>query len=434
MNISEVMKSDYMMALFFGAFSGLSLPVGALLGVWIKMSARMIAAIMSFGAGALIAAITFELISPAVERAGFFPLAIGCICGCAVFVIMDQILNSQGAFVRRTSTIVSHLRSRKRKKVNALITRLSEVDILRSLPPEEIQEIVQHVEDRKFHAGSRIFGQGDDGDAMYIIQNGAVRIETDKTETSGENKVATLKPGETFGEMALLWHAPRNATAVAESDVTAWEIHRDDFLELLDASPRLKAAVTELAEVRKKTGTLPTATTDAEEWKNRALESIREENYRPTTVEMKKAETEGGGTAMAMWLGIFLDSIPESLVIGASMIGAKISAALIVGLFIANAPESISSATMMKRRGSKTMNIFLMWLSIMILIGIGAMIGNLTFRTVNPATHAIFEGLAAGSMLAMTAQTMLPEAYEQGGWIVGSLTVLGFLAALFFKG
>ncbi len=431
MSFSEFLKSDYFIALWFGAFSGLSLPLGALVGSWVKLSQRTIAAIMSFGAGALIAAITYELIAPAFERSGFYPISLGCIIGCGVFVGMDQILNSQGAFARKSSLLVAHLRSKKRKHVNNIIAKLSEVDILRALPPEEIQDIVQRVQLRSFPAGTKIFSKGDTGDAMYIIQSGKVKI--DKHEAEAIN-IAPLEQGQTFGEMALLWREPRNADAIAETDVKTWKIHRDDFNALIDASPRLKEAVSDLADTRKRTGSIPHSETDAAEWKERALESIREDNYRPTTVEIKKAETEGGGTALALWLGILLDSIPESMVIGASLVGSKISAALVVGLFIANAPESISSATMMKRRGSKTLNIFLMWLSIMIIIGLGSMLGNLTFKTASHSTHSIFEGLAAGSMLAMTAQTMLPEAYEQGGWLVGVLTVLGFLAALFFKG
>lgn len=422
------------MAFWFGAFSALSLPLGALIGAWVRLSSRMIAAIMSFGAGALIAAIAFELIEPAVERSGFTPLAIGCVVGCLVFVGMDQILNSQGAFLRKSSTMVAHLRKKKKKRVAQMIEKLSKVDVMRSLPPEEIAEIVPHVGERKFTAGTRIFAQDDAGDAMYIIESGKVRIERGVECGMDSDCIASLGPGETFGEMALLWHAPRAAAAIAETEVTAWEVHRDDFNALLETSNRLKAAVTELAETRKKTGKLPELAAGAEEWKQRAMESVSEESLRPTNVEIKHAEHESGGAALALWLGVFLDSIPESLVIGASMIGANISPALIVGLFLANAPESMSSATLMKRRGSKTGKIFWMWMSIMILIAVGAMIGNLTFKTVHPATHAMFEGLAAGSMLAMTAQTMLPEAYEQGGWLVGTLTVLGFLAALFFRG
>lgn len=421
-----------MMAFWFGAFSALSLPLGALLGVWIKLPPRAIAGLMAFGAGALLAALTLQLIGPAIERSGFSPIAIGCMIGCAVFVILDQILNSQGAFLRKTSTMVSHLRKKKQRHVTDMIDRLSKTDILRSLPPEEIQEILPHIEERKFAAGMRIFAQDDIGDAMYIVKSGKVRIEHENPG-AGTDKIASLGPGETFGEMALLWNAPRAATAVAENEAMVWEIHRDDFNELLGASPKLKSAVAALADERKKTGKLPIAP-NAEEWKDRAMGSLSADAFRPTNVEIKQAEHAGGGAAFAMWLGVFLDAIPESLVIGASMIGSKVSMVLIAGVFLANLPESMSSSSLMKRRGIKTGKILWMWMSIMILTGAGALIGNLTFGAVHHTTHSIFEGLAAGSMLAMVAQTMLPEAYEQGGWLVGVMTVLGFLAALFFGG
>ncbi len=135
---------------------------------------------------------------------------------------------------------------------------------------------------------------------------------------------------------------------------------------------------------------------------------------------------------MAIWLGILLDGIPESLVIGASMIGTgSVSLALIVGVFLANFPEALSSAVGMKRQGMAFGKILWMWTSLMILTGIGAFLGNLTFGSLSLTLFVLFEGLAAGAMLAMIAETMLPEAAEQGGPANGLMTVLGFLAAVY---
>ena len=132
---------------------------------------------------------------------------------------------------------------------------------------------------------------------------------------------------------------------------------------------------------------------------------------------------------------ITLDNVPmspaESLTIGASMIKTAISPALIGGLFLANLPESMSSAVLMKNQGTKSSKIYWMWILLMIMTGAGALIGNICFEALPLHYHSIFGGLAAGSMLAMIAQTMLPDAYEHGGWLVGIMTVLGFLAALF---
>ena len=77
--------------------------------------------------------------------------------------------------------------------------------------------------------------------------------------------------------------------------------------------------------------------------------------------------------------------------------------------------------------------ILLMWTSLMLTTGILSALGNIYFAEVGHSVFSFTEGLAAGAMLTMIAQTMLPEAYFKGGEIIGFSTLLGFLAAIFFK-
>ena len=79
------------------------------------------------------------------------------------------------------------------------------------------------------------------------------------------------------------------------------------------------------------------------------------------------------------------------------------------------------------------MRVFIMWGSLTILTGIGAALGNIFFVGADPHLFAVVEGVAAGAMLTMIAQTMAPEAYIKGGSVVGLSTLLGFLAAVFCK-
>ena len=74
-----------------------------------------------------------------------------------------------------------------------------------------------------------------------------------------------------------------------------------------------------------------------------------------------------------------------------------------------------------------------MWTSLMIFTGIGALLGNIFFTGAPHALFALTQGIAAGAMLTMIAETMLPEAYYKGGTITGLSTLLGFLAAIFLK-
>jgi len=114
------------------------------------------------------------------------------------------------------------------------------------------------------------------------------------------------------------------------------------------------------------------------------------------------------------------------------------SLAFIAGVFLANLPEAMSSAVTMKRQGSSFGKIFWMWMSLCVMTGVGALVGALIFPA-HPEGALLYlisgvEGLAAGAMLTMIAETMLPEAFEQGGGtIVGLSTLIGFLAALGIK-
>lgn len=100
---------------------------------------------------------------------------------------------------------------------------------------------------------------------------------------------------------------------------------------------------------------------------------------------------------------------------------------------MSNFPEALSSAVGMKAQGSGIRRIMGMWTFLMIFIGVGAFIGNAMFLDAPLFLIAGFEAAAAGAMLTMIAETALPEAYEQGGWLSGIATLLGFLAAFFVK-
>ena len=153
----------------------------------------------------------------------------------------------------------------------------------------------------------------------------------------------------------------------------------------------------------------------------------------PTPTDVREAARAHASSApAAIFLGLLIDTIPESLVIGMSMIGrATVSAALIVGLFLSNFPEALSSAVGMKAQRVSSVRIVGMWVVLMVLTGLGALLGNVLFTGAPPWLIAAFEATAARAMLVMIAQTALPEAYEQGGWRSGVATLLGILSAFF---
>jgi len=416
-------------AFWYGSLSAVSLPLGALLGLWLRPSSKWTSSLMAFGAGALLAALTLELVAGGLALAGFWPLGSGCVLGAAVFMLLDRLLNSKGGFLRKRSTAAKHLSTQKLKLYSDMLKRLSGIGLFRSLPPEEICAVVEFTHPFSAKRGEIIFNEGDPGDRLYIIERGAATV------TSGEagRKVAELGAGEAFGEMALISGDPRSARVSAAEDLSGWTITKEDFDRLLERSPGLKHEVS-LLYVKRLDGLFGPEGSAAEsaKWAKLARAHINVSSLVPSEGELKAESEKHSGAAFAIWLGILLDGIPESLVIGASMLhSSAVSMTLIAGVFLANFPEALSSSVGMSKQGSSRSKIIWMWTSLMLMTGIGAFLGYFTFGGLPHGLFVFVEGLAAGAMLAMIAETMLPEATGQGGPAVGMMTVLGFLAAIF---
>lgn len=163
----------------------------------------------------------------------------------------------------------------------------------------------------------------------------------------------------------------------------------------------------------------------------------------------KEGSEEHGGAPMAIWLGLLIDGIPESFVIGAgflALLSAKLGAGvdpsftevlpytLIAGLFLSNFPEALSASMGMKKSGMSTAKIMWMWMSLVIIIAIGATAGYYIGSSIPHVIEIGIEGLAAGAMLTMISQTMIPEAVHLGGSkVVGLSTLIGYLSAVAFK-
>lgn len=142
-----------------------------------------------------------------------------------------------------------------------------------------------------------------------------------------------------------------------------------------------------------------------------------------------EAHEEGSGLAIAV--GALLDGIPESIVIGVSLLsgGGSVSLVAVAAVFLSNVPEGLSSAAGMKRAGRSRGYIFGVWGGIALISGVASLLGYVLFRGVSPAIIAGTMAVAAGAILAMIADTMLPEAAEGTHDFAGLITVLGFLAA-----
>jgi len=426
------------LAFLFGGLSAASLPLGAALGLWLNPGLRFTAAVMAFGAGALLCALALELVVPALGHfpdnpgRGFRWLALGAMIGCILFISLDHLLSGMGGYLRKVSTIASRLKRQKKQHFRKILDKLSVLDLMVALPPEEIRRVVSDIERRVFLKGELICHEEDPCDALFLVDSGRVRV----TAPAGKGEtVSELGHGEAFGEMALVTGLPPIRRAEAIEDTVVWEIHKDDFGEVVEVSPGLQQTLDQIAAGRRDpesgNGIDPEK---SQAWLEAASQDLETELGAPTEAEIMQAasatKTGSSNVALAIWLGIALDGIPESLVIGSTVEGASVSAALIGGLFLANLPESMSSAVVMKKQGGSSWHIIAMWVSLMIMTAVGAAFGNVFIADAPLHLHALLQGLAAGAMLAMIAQTMLPEAYDHGGWLTGLMTVVGFLTAI----
>jgi ZIP family zinc transporter len=137
---------------------------------------------------------------------------------------------------------------------------------------------------------------------------------------------------------------------------------------------------------------------------------------------------EGGGTALA--LGAFLDGIPEQTVLGIGIAGGQgVSIGLLVAIFVSNLPEAIGSATDMRAAGTPRRQIRLLWLAVAGLCALATPLGYFLAKETGGHFQALINGFAAGALLVMLVDSMIPEATEKSGRVAGLATVLGFAVA-----
>lgn len=466
--------SGPLLALIWGAISAVSLPIGAVLGMWLKPRNVIVAGFMAFGGGALLAALTLDLVQEGIHaqfgqpkevleileehedaylaanpdvhvetfkqepvKHAILAMAAGLIAGGLLFILLDSAVNSKGGFLRKTSTAVKHIVKLKRKQMRRMIEALGRNKLFQQLPGDEIAGIADFVTPVSFKTGETIFKRGETGDRMFFISSGEIEVVAGEPGETDTRQIAKLSADDILGEMALVADAPRSATAVATSDVDVLALTRAAFDHVTGENPAVRNAIAELAHERlgdlQESEHISKEVADA--WVGKALAAVKESGIDASAEDVAKAaEAEGSGAALGIWLGILLDGIPESLVIGASLIGRTVmSPSLLAGLFLSNMPEAMSSAVLMRRQNYSVMKVMVMWSSLVVLIAVGAYFGNMFFEILPPQIHLAMAGLAAGSMLVMIAQTMMPEAFHQGGRVTGIATLAGFLVAVLMK-
>jgi CRP-like cAMP-binding protein len=595
-------------AFLVGLVSALSMPLGALTSLVWSPKNRVIAFLIAFGGGALLAAVIIDLIGNAKEKGHLLELIIGSLIGNLFFTFTNHFINNAGGFLRKPSTVLTYLSQRERLDFLDKFSNLTKVDIFQNIPRTLQKELTTILLSTHYPKGTILYRQGDPSESLYIIKKGqvtlldpqtdfrpfmtlndhdifgqfafftgsphqtlatltedcqleilmrsdfeslleissevlafteknlrqkslqdylqnrhnlsadsarewqqlalenlqrerkilaAVSIEQKKSEflhlarqirrfplftylpqediealsdrliyhqypsghvffqprdlsdllyiihqgevqiiypTQLQKSSLILTSSDPFGELSFLIGTAHTVTAIAKTEVGIWTLRKQDFEEMLKLSSHLENAVKEFLEHSQLKDYLQTRHNfDAEkttQWVQEALKSMNADRIIPIANTVTSGIEEHKNAPMSIWLGLLMDAIPEALTIGAHLAIAPISPTLIAGLFIANYPEALSSSDGMKKQGFSVIKILAMWTSIMLITGILSALGSIIFAEAPKSIISLLEAVAAGAILTVIAETMLPEAYAKGGSIVGLSTLLGFLVII----
>jgi ZIP family zinc transporter len=144
----------------------------------------------------------------------------------------------------------------------------------------------------------------------------------------------------------------------------------------------------------------------------------------------RSAGGHAGGSGPAIVLGIVLDGIPESFVLGLTVLQeGKVSAAFLVAVFLSNLPEAVAATSGLLRSGWTRGHVLGLWALVVAVSGLSALAGYALLDGASPNAIAFVLAFAGGAILTMLADTMMPEAFEQEGKLVGIVTTVGFAVA-----
>lgn len=323
----------------------------------------------------------------------------------------------------------------KAQEFVAIARQLQRLPLFQYLPNEDIEAISNRLTYRQYDQGDTLFYQGETADHLYILHTGGIALSDPKNPS---RKVTLLEPRDVFGGLSLITGAPHSVTAVAGVLSGVWELSATACKELIKQSPELREAVATLIRQASVEGYLQNkqgfSPEQSSQWLQKALINLQTGAELPAVKDMMAALAEHSNAPLAIWLGLLIDGIPESLIIGASVVvGGGVSNTLLAGLFISNYPEALSSSDGMRQQGFPFSRILLLWCSVMVVQGIVAGLGSLLLAEAPVTLTALIEAFGAGAILTVLAETMFPEAYEQRGYMIGLSMLCGFLIIILIK-
>jgi CRP-like cAMP-binding protein len=412
--------------------------LGAALGLYARVPKIALSAVLAFAAGALISALAIELAYDGAQQLHHQAFGVqsawafvggGFALGALIYYGANFYLERRGAAIRLPTLFSEHAVVRKQHELKDLIGLLSKCDLLRHLPPDDIEEILPLIRTRVIERGEILFRAGAPGDALYIVARGSMEVLPATHDcASSTPPIAVLGEGQAFGEMALLTGGPRTATIRAAETFQLLEIEKEHFERLIRCDPLLAKAVERLSHERA-ISNLSVGGPNPSTWAKIASSNVQH----LSRDEVHKLLVETGHTAgLAIVLGNVLDTIPGCLVIEAKFNGfGSLSLTLMLGMFLGGIPEAAASAAMLKKAEYQPRIIFGLWSTVLAAGIIAAVLGKLFIGGSDSLMAVFSQAIAGGAVLALVAHAMIPEAIREGGSAIVLPTVAGFLFALY---
>jgi zinc transporter ZupT len=383
-----------------GIVSSVSLPIGAVLGMYLKVSRRVNSALLAFGAGALLFAITIELYGHAIceyeqkvdkDKLPMILLAVGSLIGSALFSGSNYVIEHQSNLRRKIIIKPTLMLASARSNLGRLGGRASSSFNLSSLSfsfrlPEELDPDPIPDDEVPFYND-----ESSSGVVRFRVDDDDEDEDDDKV---GESAALTNGSGGGGGKHAATTHPAAKALAGDDDSGGGSYGALDDTEETAPLNDRAPTVATGGYQA----AAMAAAQTDGA-GSDSALDVASPSHggeASPLSPASGKKRQRHGSTGsgdsdndpahdqqvgVAIWLGLLIDSLPESLVIGIlATAEGGISITFILGVFLSNLPEALSSTVIMRRAGLGRIRILIMWSSIMILTGIGAFIGAIAFR------------------------------------------------------
>ena len=289
--LKNITEQHIFIAFIIGIVSACSLPLGAITSAFWKPGDRAIAFLMAFGGGALLAALTIDLVGSALKKGHFHILSVGCIVGSFLFIGLNHIINEHGGFLRKASTTVYHIRRKGRKRFKRILSHVRRIDLFDNLPGREVEELTSCFIRQEYPKGTTLYEKNESCNYLYIIENGKIDLLDPKKDMS---PFSNLEKNDVFARMAFFTGCPHATVAVATTNTSIWLIPRKNFEILIQHTPHLAEKLRELlkgGEVSKylieRQDMSPEST---EKWVNRMIQHYRSED--PSQKDGQQTEME----------------------------------------------------------------------------------------------------------------------------------------------